>query len=71
MSIIIRILRRWLRGKSRKESLCREVKQSYGECIRDCFEPPFSVVLCHEACIKGVAEEYDLSIKKVEKCLNK
>jgi hypothetical protein len=33
-------------------------------------EPPFSYILCREGCIKGVAEEFDLSIKKVEKCLN-
>ena len=70
MMVIIRTLKQWFHGKSRKKTLCMEVKQRYGECIRDCFEPPFSVVLCHEACIKGVAEEYDLTIKKVEKCLN-
>ena len=71
MSIIIRTLKGWFRGKSRKESLCREVKQRYIECLRKCTVPPFSYILCREACIKEAAEEYGLSIKKVEKCLNK
>ena len=68
MLIITRIFKWW----SRKDSpLCRKVKQRYMECLRECFVPPASYILCREACIKGVAEEYGLSIKKVEKCLNK
>ena len=69
MSIIVRILRRILKWWGRKESLCREVNQRYLECIRECFVPPFSVVLCHETCDKVVSEEYGISIKKVRKCV--
>ena len=68
MSIIIRILRRLRRRKT--SPLCKEVKQRFMECLRNCMEPPFSYILCHEACVKNVAEDYGLSIKKVEKCLN-
>jgi hypothetical protein len=39
------------------------------ECLRECFVPPFSVVLCHETCDKVVSEEYGISIKKVRKCV--
>ena len=46
-----------------------EVKQRYMECLRECFVPPFSVVLCHETCDKIVSEEYGISIKKVRKCV--
>jgi len=69
MSIIIRILKQWFHNKSHKESLCMEVKQRYMECLRECFVPPFSVVLCHETCDKIVSEEYGISIKKVRKCV--
>ena len=67
MSIIIRTLNRW--GRKKTSSLCREVKQRYIECLRECFVPPFSVVLCHETCDKIVSEEYGISIKKVRKCV--
>ena len=66
MSIIIRIIKRWFHKNS---SLCREVNQRYMECLRECFVPPFSVVLCHETCDKIVSEEYGISIKKVRKCV--
>jgi len=66
VSIIIRILKRWFRKNS---LLCREVNQRYMECLRECFVPPFSVVLCHETCDKIVSEEYGISIKKVRKCV--
>jgi len=71
MMMIIRTLKQWFRGKSRKESLCSKIKQRYIMCLRECMVPPFSYIICHETCIKDTAEEYGLSIKKVEKCLNK